>query len=68
MYEILQCSSCGNILIAKKGQRTKLCTYCNTRLNLSKVKVLAEAPNSREASKIAIALKDGARNPQTRRG
>ncbi|MEE8323647.1 MAG: DUF1922 domain-containing protein, partial [Candidatus Bathyarchaeia archaeon] len=58
VYIILQCSSCGNILIARKGQKTKLCTYCNTRLNLHKVRLLAEALNSREASRIAMNIKD----------
>ncbi|MHA2069030.1 MAG: DUF1922 domain-containing protein [Candidatus Thorarchaeota archaeon] len=58
MHIILQCRSCGNVLIARKGQKTKLCTYCNTRLNLHKVRILAEASNSREASRIAMIIKD----------
>lgn len=58
MYIILQCKACGNLLIARQGQKTKRCTYCNTRLNLGKVRLLAEASTSREASRIAMTLKD----------
>ena len=58
LYLIIQCYSCGKLLLAKGGQKTKLCTYCNTRLNLSRVKILARAPTARAASRLIIALKD----------
>lgn len=57
-YLIIQCYSCGKLLLAKRGQKTKLCTYCNTRLNLFRVKILARAPTAVAASRIIIALKD----------
>ncbi|MDQ1280495.1 MAG: hypothetical protein QG670_1758 [Thermoproteota archaeon] len=57
-YMIIQCYSCGELLLAKGGQKTKLCTYCNTNLNLLRVRILARAPTARAASRIVIALKD----------
>jgi len=57
-YLIIQCYSCGKLLLARSGQKTKLCTYCNTRLNIFRVRVLARAPTAKAASRIVIALKD----------
>ena len=57
-YLVIQCYSCGKLLLAKRGQKTKLCTYCNTRLNVLRVKILARAPTARAAFKIIIVLKE----------
>jgi len=56
-YFIIQCYSCGQLLLAKAGQKTKACTYCGARLNLSHVKILSRARTAKEASEIIKALK-----------
>lgn len=57
-YLIIQCYSCGQFLIAKSGQKNKLCTYCNTRLKMRRVKVLAGTPTAGTASELVMALKE----------
>lgn len=56
-YLIIQCYFCGNLLLAKDKQKTKKCTYCNTKLNLGKVRVLVKAESATDASKAVKALK-----------
>ena len=56
-YLIIQCYSCGQLLLAKAGQKTKVCTYCGARLNLSRVKILSRVGTAREASETVRALK-----------
>ena len=56
-YLIIQCHSCGQLLIAKNGQKNKLCIYCNIRLSVPRAKVIAETPTSRAASEIVKILK-----------
>ena len=56
-YLIIQCYSCGNLLLAKDEQKTKKCTYCSTKLNLGKVRVLAKAESATDASEAVKALK-----------
>ncbi|MCK5402922.1 DUF1922 domain-containing protein [Candidatus Bathyarchaeota archaeon] len=57
MYSIIQCYSCGHLLLSKIGQKTKKCPYCNIRLDLNKVKTLAQAKSASDASRMIIALK-----------
>jgi len=56
-YFIVQCYSCGQLLLAKAGQKSKVCTYCGARLKLNHVKILSRARTAREASEIVRALK-----------
>jgi len=56
-YLIVQCYSCGQLLLAKAGQKSKICTYCGARLKLNRVKILSRARTAREASEIVRALK-----------
>ena len=56
-YLIIQCYSCGQLLLAKVGQKTKVCTYCGARLNLNRVKILSRAGTAREASETVRTLK-----------
>ena len=57
-FLVIQCYSCGQFLIAKSGQKNKLCTYCNTRINVFRVKLLARASTAVAASEIVKALKE----------
>ncbi len=61
MYIIIRCLDCGQPLIAKPQQKTKNCTYCGKRLNVSEAKVFARADTARQATRIIIAMK----NPNT---
>lgn len=56
-YLIIQCYSCGQLLLAKAGQKTKVCTYCGARLNLNRVKIVSRAETAKEASETVRALK-----------
>jgi LSD1 subclass zinc finger protein len=62
LYLIIKCSSCGNVLLAKRGQKTKYCFFCNTKLKMSRVRILAEAPTSFKASQIARIIKNKLKN------
>lgn len=55
--QIIECSKCHGLLIAGKNQKTKICTYCNTRLLIYKVKKVGHAKNAFEASIIIKNLK-----------
>ena len=57
MFQIIDCYRCGNLLIIKKGQKTKECPYCNKRLNLSKVRVVGASSTSKEASNLVKTMK-----------
>ncbi|RLI44405.1 hypothetical protein DRO61_12210 [Candidatus Bathyarchaeota archaeon] len=57
LYSIIQCYSCGHLLLSKSGQKTKRCSYCNIRLKINKVKILAQVKSASDASRTIIALK-----------
>ncbi|MCJ7759536.1 DUF1922 domain-containing protein [Candidatus Bathyarchaeota archaeon] len=57
LYIIIRCFNCGQPLIAKSGQKSKNCTYCGKRLDISKARVFAEAASSRQATQIIIQMK-----------
>jgi phage FluMu protein Com len=54
---ILRCTKCGRYIIVAYGQKTKLCPYCATNVNLQKAPVVAAAKDSIEASEIIKHLK-----------
>ena len=55
--QIIECNHCHGLLLANKNQKTKTCTYCNTRLLLYKVKKIGYAKNAFDASIIIKNLK-----------
>ncbi|MCJ7771344.1 DUF1922 domain-containing protein [Candidatus Bathyarchaeota archaeon] len=57
LYIIIRCLNCGQPLIARSGQKSKNCTYCGRKLDISKARVFAKAASSREATQIVIQLK-----------
>jgi len=54
---IVKCSKCGGLMLTAKGQKTKICPYCGTHVNLTKAQKVASASNAFEASEILRKLK-----------
>jgi hypothetical protein len=54
---IIECSRCHGLLLVNKTQKTKVCTYCNSRLLIYKTKKLCQAENAFDASIIIQKLK-----------
>jgi len=54
---VVVCYKCGRFLLAKTGQKTRRCPYCEARLVLDKTKKLAYVKTAQEASKFLRALK-----------
>ena len=54
---IVKCSKCGGLMLTAKGQKTKICPYCGTHVNLMKAQKVASADNAFEASEILRKLK-----------
>jgi hypothetical protein len=44
-------------MLTSKGQKTKICPYCGTQVNLLKAQKVASAANAFEASEILRKLK-----------
>jgi len=57
MYSVILCYNCGQFLLAKTGQKTRRCPYCETRLALGKAKKVAQTKTAQEASSVIRALK-----------
>jgi DNA-directed RNA polymerase subunit RPC12/RpoP len=57
MYLVIVCYNCGQLLLAKAGQKTRRCPYCETRLVLHKAKNVAHTKTAQEASSLIRALK-----------
>jgi len=68
LYLVIQCYSCGQLLIAKKGQKSKLCTYCNTRLTVFRAKTLAKTSTASIASEAVKTLKKAQRHSMENSG
>ncbi len=56
-FLVVRCLRCGQPLLARGGQRSKLCTYCGAHLNLAKLRIFAVASSSTEARHIVQAMK-----------
>jgi len=54
---IIECTKCGNPLLAKNDQKTRTCPYCNKHLEIRKTKHIASAKNPYEASKLLKEIK-----------
>jgi uncharacterized Zn finger protein (UPF0148 family) len=57
MYLVIVCYNCGQFLLAKTGQKTRRCPYCETQLVLHKAKNVAHTKTAQEASSLIRALK-----------
>ena len=54
---IVKCTQCGGLMLSAKGQKTKICPYCGTQVNLLKAQKVAAASTAMEASEILRKLK-----------
>jgi tRNA(Ile2) C34 agmatinyltransferase TiaS len=54
---IVMCPKCGGLMMASKGQKTKLCPYCGTRVDMSRAQRIASASNAFKASVMLRKLK-----------
>ena len=54
---IVKCTRCGGLMLSAKGQKTKICPYCGTQVNLLKAQKVATASTAMEASEILRKLK-----------
>jgi len=57
MYLVIVCYNCGQLLLAKTGQKTRSCPYCETRLVINKTKKVAHTKTAQKASNIIRTLK-----------
>jgi DNA-directed RNA polymerase subunit RPC12/RpoP len=55
---IVKCTECGGLNLAAKGQKTKVCPYCGTKINLLRAQKVAAANTALEASEILRKLKN----------
>ncbi|MDR0470875.1 MAG: DUF1922 domain-containing protein [Nitrososphaerota archaeon] len=54
---IMKCTKCGGYMLSTKAQKTKLCPYCNTKVNLERAQRIAAADSASEASEMLRKLK-----------
>ena len=54
---IVKCTQCGGLTLCAKGQKTKNCPYCGSKINLLKAQKLAASNTAVEASEILRKLK-----------
>ena len=54
---IVNCTQCGGLMLVAKVQKTKICPYCGTQVNLLKAKKIASAGTAMEASEILRKIK-----------
>ena len=57
MYMVVVCYKCGQLLLAKTGQKTRRCPYCETRLVLDKTKKVTHVKTAQQASSVIRTLK-----------
>jgi predicted RNA-binding Zn-ribbon protein involved in translation (DUF1610 family) len=54
---IVKCTKCGGFMLVAKEQKTKICPYCGTNVNLLRAQKVASANTAMEASEILKNLK-----------
>jgi hypothetical protein len=54
---VIKCTKCGGLSLVAKEQKTKICPYCGTQINLQKAPKMAAADTALEASEILRKLK-----------
>jgi predicted nucleic acid-binding Zn-ribbon protein len=63
---IVKCTKCGGLTLAGKDQKTKVCPYCGTQINLQKARKIAAANSAQEASEMLRKLKaEQKQNPKS---
>jgi DNA-directed RNA polymerase subunit RPC12/RpoP len=65
---IVKCVKCSGLMLAAAEQKTKVCPYCGTQINVQKAKRLAAAETAMEASEMLRRLKaEKKQNPKPNR-
>ena len=59
---IIKCTQCGGLTLSAKGQKTKICPYCGTTINILKAQKVAAASTALEASEILAKTKKRTKN------
>ncbi len=54
---IVKCTQCGGLMLTGKDQKTKVCPYCGTHVNLLRAQRVAAANSAFEASEMLRKLK-----------
>ena len=57
MYLIINCPSCGKIIMASTANKTRSCTHCGAKIQVHEAKVLARSKTTQEAVEIIQHLK-----------
>ena len=57
MYIVAVCPRCGNLLLAKATNKTRICTHCGFRSRIGNLKVLAKAESPKQAVILIQSLK-----------
>jgi len=57
MYLIINCPSCGKIIMASTANRTKTCSHCGSKVQIYIAKTLAKAESTQDALEIIQYLK-----------
>lgn len=57
MYLVINCPSCGKIIMASTANRTRACPHCGVKIDISTAKVLARSRTTQEAVEIIQELK-----------
>ncbi len=62
MYLIINCPSCGKIIMASTANKTRSCPHCGVKIPLQSAKVLARSRTTQEAVEIIQHLKAKSNN------
>ena len=57
MYLIINCPSCGKIIMANTANKTRSCSHCGVKVHVQGAKVLARSRTSQDAVEIIQHLK-----------
>jgi predicted RNA-binding Zn-ribbon protein involved in translation (DUF1610 family) len=57
MYLIINCPSCGKIIMASTANKTRSCPHCGVKVSIQGAKVLARSRTTQEAVEIIQHLK-----------
>jgi predicted RNA-binding Zn-ribbon protein involved in translation (DUF1610 family) len=57
MYLIINCPSCGKIIMANTANKTRSCPHCGVKVPTQRAKVLARSRTTQEAIEIIQYLK-----------
>ncbi len=65
---VIECPSCGGLLMAAEDQKTRTCPYCGARIDVRRANKLAAAEDAFTASSILRELKKRKGFPNLKKG